>query len=106
MSDSYFQHHVFFCTNQRENGQACCQDYQASAMRDYMKQKVKALGLAGKGCVRINNAGCLDRCDLGPVLVIYPAGVWYTFVDNSDIDEIISEHLQNGRIVERLRLPL
>jgi (2Fe-2S) ferredoxin len=54
--------------------------------------------------VRINQAGCLDRCDEGPVLVIYPEAVWYTYVDREDIDEIVSEHLQNGRIVERLKV--
>ncbi|ALG67998.1 (2Fe-2S) ferredoxin domain-containing protein [Beggiatoa leptomitoformis] len=104
MSEDYFRYHVFFCTNQREQGKECCQNHNATAMRDYMKQKVKTLGLAGKENVRVNAAGCLDRCELGPVLVIYPQGVWYTFVDSSDIDEIIEEHLQNGRIVERLRL--
>ncbi len=73
-------------------------------MRDYAKESVKALKLSGPGKVRINTAGCLDRCDEGPVIVIYPEAVWYTYVDKEDIDEIISEHLQNGRIVERLRI--
>jgi len=73
-------------------------------MREYAKQRVKALQLSGPGRVRINQAGCLDRCDLGPVLVVYPEAVWYTYVDREDIDEIISEHLQQGRIVERLRI--
>jgi (2Fe-2S) ferredoxin len=54
--------------------------------------------------IRINSAGCLDRCDDGPVLVIYPEGTWYTFVDESDLDEIIEEHLKNGRVVERLKI--
>jgi (2Fe-2S) ferredoxin len=52
--------------------------------------------------VRINTAGCLDRCDVGPVMVIYPEDTWYTYVDEQDIDEIIEEHLLNGRKVERL----
>lgn len=73
-------------------------------MRAYAKDRVKALRLAGKGKVRVNNAGCLDRCDEGPVIVIYPEGVWYTYVDKDDIDEIISEHLQHGRIVQRLKI--
>jgi len=73
-------------------------------MRDYAKGKVKALGLAGKGKVRVNKAGCLDRCDEGPVIVVYPEEVWYTYVDQSDIDEIVEEHLKNGRVVERLRI--
>jgi (2Fe-2S) ferredoxin len=73
-------------------------------MRDYAKARIKELGLAGKGRVRINQAGCMDRCEEGPVLVVYPEGVWYTYVDKDDVDEIINEHIVNGRIVERLRI--
>jgi (2Fe-2S) ferredoxin len=102
---SHYSHHVFFCCNQRTNGERCCNDQKASEVRDYAKAKVKQLGLSGEGKVRINMAGCLDRCDEGPVIVVYPEETWYTYVDKEDIDEIISEHLQNGRIVERLRIP-
>ncbi len=101
---SYYKHHVFFCCNQRKNGEACCADHDAQGMRDYAKKQVKELKLAGKGQVRINQAGCLDRCEEGPVIVVYPEEVWYTYVDKSDIDEIIEEHLVNGRIVDRLRI--
>jgi (2Fe-2S) ferredoxin len=101
---SHYAHHVFFCCNQRDAGAACCADHQASAVRDYAKKRVKELGLSGEGKVRVNMAGCLDRCNLGPVLVVYPEAVWYTYVDHSDIDEIIDEHLLNGRPVERLRI--
>jgi len=101
---SFYQHHVFFCRNQREGGKACCNDYGASDIRDYAKSRVKELGLSGNGKVRINMAGCLDRCELGPVLVVYPEETWYTYVDREDIDEIISEHLQHGRTVERLKI--
>jgi (2Fe-2S) ferredoxin len=101
---SYFQRHVFFCCNQREAGEACCQDHDADALRDYAKGEVKRLKLSGPGKVRVNKAGCLDRCKEGPVLVVYPEGVWYTYVDRQDIDEIIREHLQHGRVVERLRI--
>lgn len=73
-------------------------------MRDYAKARIKALGLSGEGKIRINTAGCLDRCSEGPVLVIYPEGTWYTYVDKEDIDQIISEHLIGGRIVERLKI--
>jgi (2Fe-2S) ferredoxin len=100
---SYYKHHVFFCTNQRE-GKACCQDHNAQALRDYAKDKVKALGLAGPGGVRVNSAGCLDRCAEGPVIVIYPQETWYTYVDREDIDDIIEQHLQHGRVVERLKI--
>jgi (2Fe-2S) ferredoxin len=102
--ENYFKYHVFFCTNQREPGAACCANHDAQAMRDYAKQKIKSMRLDGKGKVRINNAGCLDRCDQGPVLVVYPEGTWYTYVDKADIDEIIDEHLSHGRIVERLKI--
>ena len=101
---SFFKHHVFFCCNQRDGGKACCNDYGASDIRDYAKNRVKELGLSGNGKVRVNMAGCLDRCELGPVLVVYPEETWYTYVDREDIDEIISEHLQNGRVVERLKI--
>lgn len=101
---SYFEHHVFFCCNQRDDGRPSCNDKGATRVRDYAKRRVKELGLSGAGKVRINMAGCLDRCELGPVLVVYPEGVWYTYVDEEDVDEIIEEHLGKGRIVERLRL--
>jgi (2Fe-2S) ferredoxin len=101
---SYYKHHVFFCCNQREPGEACCGNHEADEIRDYAKRRVKALGLAGKGKVRVNKAGCLDRCDEGPVIVVYPEEVWYTYVDRSDVDEIIEEHLKHGRVVERLKL--
>jgi len=101
---SYYERHIFFCCNQRQDGEACCADRDAQAMRDYAKSKVKSLMLAGPGKVRVNQAGCLDRCAEGPVIVIYPEEVWYTYVDKADIDEIIEEHLINGRVVERLRI--
>ncbi|MBN4050589.1 (2Fe-2S) ferredoxin domain-containing protein [Gammaproteobacteria bacterium AH-315-M22] len=101
---SFYTHHVFFCTNQRKDGRACCQDHNADEVRDYAKKRIKELGLSGQGRVRINKAGCLDRCDSGPVMVIYPGETWYTFVDNEDVDEIIDEHLLNGRPVARLQI--
>jgi (2Fe-2S) ferredoxin len=101
---SYYRFHVFFCTNHRDDGSDCCQRFDASTLRDYAKQRSKELGLAGKGGVRINTAGCLDRCAEGPVMVVYPEGVWYTYLDQMDIDEILSEHLQHGRIVKRLQI--
>jgi len=100
----YYRYHVFFCTNLREDGTACCQRFDAQAMRDYAKRRTKELGIAGPGKVRINTAGCLDRCAEGPVVVVYPDEVWYSYLDQEDIDEIISEHLVNGRVVERLKI--
>ena len=101
----YYQRHVFFCLNQRDDGRACCAEHGAEAAFDHCKRAVKAAGLAGPGQVRVNRAGCLDRCDDGPVCVVYPDGVWYTYVDQSDIDEIVERHLRGGEVVERLRLP-
>lgn len=104
MTDDYYRYHVFFCTHRREDGSTCCHNFDAEAMREHAKQRVKALGLTGKGGVRINNAGCMDRCAEGPVMVIYPQGVWYSYVDREDIDEIIEKHLQHGQVVDRLRI--
>ena len=101
---SHFKQHIFFCVNQRDDGRECCGAHKAEEVRGYAKQRIKALGLNGEGKVRVNTAGCMDRCSDGPVMVIYPAGVWYTYVDNADVDEIISEHIQHGRLVERLKI--
>lgn len=101
---SFYKYHMFFCTNLREDGRPCCQDHNAQEARDYAKKRVKELGLSGPGKVRINNAGCLDRCNEGPVVVVYPEGVWYTYVDQDDVDEIITSHLQGGQVVERLKI--
>ncbi len=99
---NHYQYHVFFCLNQRENGEACCADKGAEAAFDHMKAHVKKLGLNGKDKVRINRAGCFDRCAEGPILVVYPQAIWYTYVDNDDLDEIIESHLIHGKVVERL----
>ena len=102
---SYFDTHVFFCTNQRDEGSDCCNKYGAQKAREYVKEKVKKLGISDRNNkIRINSAGCLYRCDEGPVLVVYPEGIWYTFVDESDLDEIIESHLKNGLAVERLKI--
>lgn len=102
---SYFKRHIFFCLNQRSNGDDSCAQHNAQAAFEHCKSQVKAQGLAGPGQVRVNKAGCLDRCEAGPVAVVYPEGTWYRFVDNTDIDEIVSSHLKNGNVVERLKLP-
>ena len=101
---SYFKHHVFFCCNQRDEGESCCNNLGATAAQTYAKDRIAQLGLKGKGNIRINKAGCLDRCDDGPVLVVYPDETWYTYVDSEDIEEIIQEHLTHGRVVERLKI--
>lgn len=100
---SYYRAHVFCCTNEREpnHTRGSCARRGAGPLRDYMKARAKALGLRD---VRINIAGCLDRCELGPTMVIYPEGVWYTCGSQADVDEILQTHLIEGGRVERLML--
>ena len=101
---SYFQHHVFFCINERNDGRACCADRNAQALQEYAKKRLKTLDMNGPGKIRVNKAGCLDRCEEGPVLVVYPEGIWYTYIDEEDIDEIVDSHLIAGKPVERLKI--
>lgn len=103
---SYYRKHVFFCTNLKDKGKKCCAMANAEQFRSYAKAKISALNLSGEKGIRINISGCLDRCALGPVLVIYPDSVWYTYQSEADIDEIIESHLLNGKLVERLMLDL
>lgn len=79
-------------------------DKGAQAAQQHAKKRIKQMDLNGEGKIRINQAGCLDRCELGPVMVVYPEATWYTFVDTSDIDEIIDSHLVGGKVVERLKV--
>lgn len=102
---SYYERHIFFCLNERKNGEACCAQFKAQEAFDHCKSQVKAAGLAGPGQVRVNKAGCLDRCAGGPIAVVYPEAVWYTYVDQQDIDEIVESHLKNGQVVTRLLTP-
>jgi (2Fe-2S) ferredoxin len=101
---SYYARHVFFCCNKRDAPEKCCADSGALDMQQYAKGRIKALGMNGPGHVRVNKAGCLDRCEEGPVLVVYPDAIWYTYVDRDDIDEIIDRHIVGGEIVERLKI--
>ena len=107
MSDqkSYYERHIFFCLNERKPGEDSCALHNAAAGQARCKSQAKALGLMGPGKLRVNKAGCLDRCAAGPVAVVYPEGVWYTYVDQHDIDEIVESHLKNGKVVERLLTP-
>jgi (2Fe-2S) ferredoxin len=102
---SYFERHIFFCLNQRDNGENACQQHGAQDGFEHCKARVKQEKLHGPGGVRVNKAGCLDRCSGGPVAVVYPEAVWYTYLDRSDIDEIVESHLKQGKVVERLLLP-
>lgn len=101
----YYERHIFFCLNERVSGEDCCARHDAKEAFDHCKAQVKAAGLAGPGKVRVNKAGCLDRCAAGPVAVVYPEAVWYSYVDRHDIDEIVTSHLRDGKVVERLLTP-
>jgi len=102
---SFYKNHVFFCTNTREPGERrSCGRHGAVEARDHAKKRIKELKLAKPGSVRINNAGCMERCELGPCLVIYPQGTWYGYKNQQDVDEIIDRHIVGGEIVERLKL--
>jgi (2Fe-2S) ferredoxin len=106
MSDApYFEKHVFFCTNVRDDdSRSSCGKQGAHAAQKHCKSRIKQLGLNGHGKMRINQSGCLDRCEEGPVVVVYPEGTWYTYVDNSDIDDIVDSHLVGGKVVDRLKI--
>lgn len=101
--EPYFQLHVFCCTNERPENhpRGSCARKNSAELRDYLKIKARQAGVAS---VRVNNAGCLDRCELGPVMVIYPEGIWYTYQTKEDVDEIVRTHLVEGGRVERLLL--
>ena len=99
----YFRAHVFVCCNRRPDGhrRGSCAAKGSEPLRDYMKARAKELGLRD---VRVNMSGCLDRCEFGPALVIYPEGVWYSPKTRADVDEILAAHLVAGGRARRLML--
>ena len=102
MNNKFFERHVFCCTNQRPEGHAkgCCANKKSVQLKAYMKKKTKEV--VPKKNIRINASGCLDQCEYGPAMVVYPDNVWYSYQSEEDIDLIIKEHLTNDRIVEKL----
>ena len=99
---SYYEKHVFICTNQRPPGKPCCNSRGGSEAKEYAKNRIDELKLHGK--VRISSAGCLGRCAEGPLLVIYPEAIWYRYNGLDELELIIEEHLVHGRIVEHLKI--
>jgi len=99
----FYEAHVFVCCNRRPDAhkRGSCAARGSEALRDYMKARGKELGLSG---VRVNMAGCLDRCEFGPALVIYPEGIWYKIETKMDIDEVLETHLRQKGRVTRLML--
>lgn len=102
----FYTAHIFVCTNERPENhpRGSCARGGAEKLRNYMKARAKELGLGLEHGVRVNNAGCLERCELGPTLVIYPDGVWYRAETFADIDEILEVHVRQGGRVQRLML--
>jgi (2Fe-2S) ferredoxin len=98
-----YRRHVFCCDNMRPSGhkRGCCAEKGADKLRNYMKARLKELGLSG---MRVNSTSCLDRCELGPVMVVYPEGTWYSYHTREDIDEIVESHLKADKPVKRLML--
>ena len=101
---AFYDAHVFCCTNERPEGhpRGCCKRKGSEKLRDYMK--ARAQGARHRRMSGSTAAGCLDRCELGPTMVIYPEGVWYNVTTREEIDEILQTHLVEGGRVERLML--
>jgi len=99
---SRYQRHIFVCTNRRPEGhpKGCCAEKGSEQVRAILKAELKKRGLSA--LVRANTSGCLDACEFGVSIVIYPEGIWYGGVTVADVSEIIDQHLINGRVVERL----
>ncbi len=100
----YFDAHLFVCTNRRPDGhrRGSCAAGGSEHLRDYMKARAKELGIAN---LRVNSASCLDRCELGPCLVIYPEGVWYRIDSRADVDTVLQAHVIEGGRAQALMLP-
>lgn len=99
---NYYTKHIFICANQKNAGKQCCANSGGELFFDYLKTKLREADLHGPGKFRVSKSGCLGRCTDGPVLVIYPEGIWYTYSSFADIDEIIATHLVVGERVQRL----
>ncbi len=102
---SRYQRHVFVCTNQRPAGhpKGCCLDKGSAAVRDRLKSELKKRGLSE--IVRANASGCLDACEHGVTVVIYPEGIWYGRVKVEDVEEILDRTILNGEVIQRLLIP-
>lgn len=100
-----FTHHIFVCCNQRsqDHSRGCCDADGSETLRNLFKSEVKKRGLGP--LVRANKAGCLDQCELGPTVVIYPQAIWYGNVTPADVSRIIDETVVGGKILDDLRIP-
>ncbi len=102
---TFYDVHVFCCINERAQGhpRGSCGKARGEAICDAFKRELKPHDL---GRVRANKSMCLDRCELGPCVLIYPEQAWYRIDDvDADVAEIVREHIVGGRSVDRLRIP-
>ena len=99
---SEYTHHLFVCGNQRPDGhpRGCCDPQGAELLRAAFKKALRTRSL--RASMRANRSGCLDQCEHGPCVVIYPDAIWYGGVQLTDVDEILERHLRGGEIVQRL----
>ncbi len=102
---SFYQRHVFVCTNLKDPQKKCCGRLGGEEAGVYLKEALVAKGCHGKGKIRVSRSGCLGRCGQGPCLVVYPQGRWYTYQSPQDLDEIIEKELMASTPVSRLLLP-
>lgn len=101
---TFYYKHLFFCINQRSEGKKCCANDSSIYLYKYAKEKIRSYDKTRR--IKVSQSGCLGQCAKGPVLVIYPEAMWYTFTSEKDIDEIIDAHLFQDIVVPRLLLSL
>ncbi len=101
---NFYKHHIFFCNNVRQNSKKCCSQNGAKELYRYAKDRCRESSMLGKGGIGVSESRCLGRCEHGPVVVVYPEDVWYQYIDEEDVDEIIESHLIGGKEVERLKI--
>jgi len=101
---SHYTRHIFFCNNIRKDGKSCCSQFSAKESYRYVKDKCRDMALLGQGKIGVSESCCLGRCEHGPVAVVYPDNIWYQYIDEEDLDNIIIEHLVGGKPVKRLQI--
>lgn len=102
--ENFYKKHMFFCNNIRKDEKKCCSQSDAKTMYNYAKDALRKDNTLGKGNFGVSESRCLGRCEDGPVIVIYPDNIWYTYIDTEDIDEIIKSHIYENKIVKRLEI--
>ena len=97
---TFYKKHIFFCTNQRkEKNKRSCGSEEVNSLRLYMKEQIKLSRIKG---IRVNSSGCLNRCKRGPLMVIYPEGVWLKVTNKKDIDLIIKNYIKKDKLIKKL----